>query len=128
MYQRIRPHLPQFAQYLLSGGTAAAAEIGSYQLLLMMGTWYVAADWISGGIGVLVAFTLHKYLVFKKKERTVQHAARFSVLQAANYIVQRGLVVLFVEVFGAPPLLGKILGIGVTVSWNFFIYKFLIYV
>jgi putative flippase GtrA len=34
---------------------------------------------------------------------------------------------MFVEVFGVHELWAKILGIGCTVMWNFFLYKFFVY-
>lgn len=127
MYAKIRPHLPQFLRYLGSGGTAAALEIGSYQLMLIAGIWYQIAAPLSGFIGLLTAFLGHKYIVFQKKEETAQHAWRFIVLQLINLVIQSLLVIMFVEVFGVHELWAKILGIGCTVMWNFFLYKFFVY-
>lgn len=107
---------------------AAALEIGSYQLMLWLGVWYAAAAFLSGLIGLTTAFLGHKYIVFQKKEETKQHLVRFAILQFTNLIIQTLLVALFVEVFGVDELLAKVLGIGCTVMWNFFLYKFFVYV
>lgn len=129
MYRRyIRPHLPQFFRYLLSGGSAAALELGSYKLMLLTGIWYLTAAIISSGIGLLSAFTFHKYFVFRKKENTTSHVVRYVILQGLNAIAQIALVYVFVEFVHVEPFLAKILAIGVVVSWNFFLYKFFVYV
>ena len=127
-YHAVRPHVPQMFRYLMSGGSAAALELGSFQLMQWAGVWYLIAGIISSGIGLLSAFTFHKYFVFKKKENTTSHVVRYLILQGMNALAQVGLLFVFVEYFGVAPFLGKILAIGVVVSWNFFLYKFFVYV
>ena len=128
MYHRLRHHAPQFLRYLVSGGGAAALELSSYKLMLMGGVWYLAAASISAGIGLVSAFTFHKYFVFKKKENTRSHVIRYVILQGFNAIAQVTFVFIFVEFFSIDEFIAKILGIGVVVSWNFFLYKFFVYV
>ena len=118
----------QFARYLFSGGTAAAAELLSYQGMLWAGIPYYVGAPLSGCIGIVVAFLLHKYFVFQKKEAVLRPSIRYSILTAWNLFAQWGLVIVFVEYAGLAPMLAKILGIGCTVSWNFFLYKFFVYV
>ena len=149
MYHRIKHHLPQFLTYLGSGFTAAGCELGSYKLLLMLlgREQYLAAAVLSSFIGLFMAFVLHKYVVFKKKERVINHAIRYVILQTWNIVAQAIIVYLIVDAAGALPavqaifasdalvghfmsleMFAKIAGIGTTVSWNFFLYKFLVYI
>ncbi len=128
MYKKFLPHLPQFLRYLVSGGSAAALELGSYKLMLLANVWYLAAASISAGIGLLSAFTFHKYFVFRKKENTRSHVVRYIILQGSNAIAQVSFVYIFVEFFSVDEFIAKILGIGIVVSWNFFIYKLFVYV
>ena len=127
-YHAVRPHVPQMMRYLMSGGSAAALELGSFQLMQWWDVWYLAAGIISSGIGLISAFTFHKFFVFKKKENTSSHVVRYLILQGMNALAQVGLLYMFVEYAGVSPFLGKILAIGVVVSWNFFLYKFFVYV
>ncbi len=127
VYHRVRPHAPQFLKYLLSGGTAAFLELSSYQLMLMTGLWYLGAATISSGVGLISAFILHKYFVFGKKENTRSQVIRYIILQGMNALAQIAFVFLFVEFFGIHEFMAKILGIGVVVSWNFFLYKLFVY-
>ena len=128
MYHRIRPHIPQILRYLVSGGSAAALELGSYKVMLVAGMWYLTATILSSAIGLTSAFTFHKYFVFKKKENTGSHAVRYVILQSCNAIAQVVFVYIFVEFAHIDPFFAKILAIGIVVSWNFFIYKFFVYV
>lgn len=129
MYHRIKPHLPQFFRYLVSGGSAAGLEIGSNQLMLWAWTrdWYFLAATISGAIGLTAAFIGHKFFAFKKKTETKKQMVRYVILQSCNYIAMLGLVTLFVEVLGIIPDYAKVLAIGITVMWNFPIYRFFVY-
>jgi putative flippase GtrA len=130
MYAKIRPHLPQLFRYLISGGSAAALEIGSNQLMLWMWgpDWYFLAASISGAIGLTAAFLGHKFFAFKKKSETKKQLVRYIILQACNYVAQLGMITLMVEVIGIPPSWAKVFAIGITVMWNFFIYKLFVYV
>ena len=128
MYKNLRSHLPQFLRYLGGGGSAAAIELTSYKLLLWAGMWYLAAAFTSGMLGLGSAFLFHKYFVFQKKDRTRRQVVRYALLQGWNALAQTGLVYVFVEFFSVEPFLAKILGIGCTVLWNFFLYKFFVYV
>lgn len=130
MYRHIRAHAPQFIRYLISGGTAAGLEIGSYQLMLWLwgNEFYFTAAKISGGVGLAAAFIGHKFFAFKKKNETGRQLVKYVILQACNYFAQLAMVFAFVEFAGIHPTAAKILGIGITVLWNFLIYKFLIYI
>jgi putative flippase GtrA len=129
VYKHIRPHLPQLIRYLIGGFGAAGMELGSYKLMLFVGVWYLAAGISSSGIGLVSAFLLHKYFSFRKQEKkgTGKQAVRYAILQGFNAIAQIGMLFVFVEFFGVEEFIAKILGIGITVCWNFFLYKFFVY-
>lgn len=128
MLKRVLPHLPQILRYLCSGGAAAALEICSNYGMLFAGVPYLASTVVSGLIGTVSAFLFHKYFVFQKRERTPEQLFRYIIQQAVNLAVQVGLVYLLVTFVGVQPGIAKILSIGLTVSWNFLIYKFFVYV
>ncbi len=128
MYHRVRSHLPQFLRYLVSGGTAAGLEIVSYQLMLWGGVWFFTAAKVSGAIGLLAAFIGHKFFAFKKKEQTSRQLIRYAILQACNFFAQIYMVYAFVVFMDIHETIAKILAIGITVLWNFLIYKFFVYV
>ncbi|MDD4319283.1 MAG: GtrA family protein [Candidatus Peribacteraceae bacterium] len=128
LWHRHLHHAFQFSRYLMSGGTAALTELLSYRLMLVLGMWYLLATPVSSGIGIVAAFVLHKYFVFKKKESVLKHSVRYAILTTWNILAQIFIVYALVEWTGMDPTLAKVLGIGTTVSWNFFLYKFFVYV
>jgi putative flippase GtrA len=127
MWKHLQAHGPQFARYLMSGFGAAFLELGSYKLMLLVGLWYLAAAIISAGVGLISAFVFHKYYSFRQKEKTAEQAIRYAILQAFNAFAQTGLVFVFVEFISVDAFIAKILGIGCTVTWNFFLYKLFVY-
>ncbi|MFA6523270.1 MAG: bifunctional glycosyltransferase family 2/GtrA family protein [Candidatus Peribacteraceae bacterium] len=128
-FLRTHRHLiTQFLRYLASGGTAAALELLSYKLLLILGVHYLVATPTSAIVGIVSAFLLHKYLVFRKKERFFHHAFRYGILTVWNILAQILIVYVLVDHLSIGPMWAKVIGIGVVVSWNFFFYKFLVYV
>jgi putative flippase GtrA len=126
---RARPHAWQFLRYLFSGGMAFVIDFGSFEVMTrLLGVWYVAATMISGLLGFFSAFVLHKYIVFAKKEQTRAQFVRYTILQMFNLLAQTLIVYMMVEYAGAPKEVAKIASIACSVSWNFFLYKFLVYV
>ena len=121
-------HLPQFSLYVLSGGTAAVVDFGSYALLIHMGVWYIAATVTSGVLGFATTFLMNKYVAFKKKNDFMRHLLRFFVVDMANIIVGAVALYALVDGLGMDKQVAKILTMGMVVLWNFFIYKFFVYV
>lgn len=128
MLRALLPHLTTFALYVLSGCTAAAADLGSYFLLLALGEWYIAASVVSGIVGFFAAFLLHKYLVFQKREAFMNHLGRYFIVDMANLAIITGLLYVLVDGVGMDPRPAKFVALAPVVLWNFFVYKFAVYV
>lgn len=110
------------------GGSANAIDIGMYYLLMFAGLWYLHAQFIGGAIGFVSAFYLHRRFAFRKSEKAGKHFLRFCMLGVFNYIAIATVLYVLVDVMGISEALAKIPANGVVVLWNFFIYKFLVYV
>jgi len=128
MFRAFLPHLTKFTLYVLSGGTAAVADLGSYFLLLSLGTWYIAASVASGIIGFFTAFLLHKYVVFRKRRAFMSHLGRYFVVDMINLAIITGFLYLLVGQGGMDPRPAKFVALAPVVLWNFFVYKFVVYV
>ncbi len=127
-YRMVRPHAPQILRYLIGGFTAAGAEIGSFQLMLLAGIPYMIGGPMSGIIGIITAFLVQKYFVFKKGGNFAGHGIRYALMTGWNFIAQNAVLIGTVELLGIHPTIGKVLSIGLAVSWNFLLYKFFVYV
>lgn len=123
-----KAHLRQFLLYIVSGGTSAIVEFGSYVLLLRIEVWYIVASVIAFILSYITAFLLHKYIVFRKPEDFLKHLRRHAAVEASNILVGIALLYVFVEYFGLGEEWGKIITMGLGVLWNFVLFKFLVFV
>ena len=126
--KRFLPHLTRFALYIFSGCSAAVADIGSYMLMININVWFIYASIISGVIGFITAFLLHKYIVFQKKEAFMRHLGRYFVVDMINLSIVTGLLYVLVDLWSMDPMPAKFVALAPVVLWNFFVYKFVVYV
>lgn len=118
----------QLAAYVLSGGLAAAVDIGLYLLLTRLGFFYVTASVASGVSGFISAFLFHKYGVFKARGQLQRHFVRYCLLGGWNLVAMNLILIACVELLGLSTDASKIVSNGSVVLWNFFLYKFFVYV
>ncbi|MDD5751782.1 MAG: GtrA family protein [Candidatus Peribacteraceae bacterium] len=128
MFQSLLPHLAKFTLYVLSGCAAAAADLGAYFLLLALGEWYIAASVIGGVVGFCTAFLLHKYVVFQKRQAFMNHLGRYFLVDMLNLAIITGFLYLLVDGAGMDPRPAKFVALAPVVLWNYFVYKFAVYV
>ncbi|UPA22501.1 GtrA family protein [Candidatus Peribacteria bacterium] len=127
-FRRLPLHARQFITYIFTGGSAAAIDIGLYLLLITLGLFYITASIISGVCGFISAFLLHKYVAFKKHDRIGNHFLRYCLLGLWNLFATTLVLYICVDIIGIPEEGAKILANASVVFWNFFLYKFLVYV
>ncbi|MDD5026161.1 MAG: GtrA family protein [Candidatus Peribacteraceae bacterium] len=129
--KRFIPFAKQFTKYIVSGGLAAVVDFGSYALLLRISNlhwWYTAASVTGSILGFITAFLLHKYFVFEKKNDFLKHLSRYIVADIINTGLTTLLLIGLVEWVGLGKEAAKIVAMGTVVAWNFFLYKFVVYV
>lgn len=120
--------LKQFATYVVMGSTATIIDIGSYWILLWLGVYFVTASVIGGVLGFLSAFLLHKYVAFKKYDKIAHHFVRFCLLGLWNLFATNVILYVCVRYIGIPDEYAKIVANASVVLWNFFLYKFVVYI
>lgn len=121
-------HARQILLYILSGGIAASVDFGGYSLLIHLGVWYLHASILSTIAAFFTTFLLNKYVVFRKKGVLLRHLIRFTIVDLINTILSNVLLYCFVTSISIEEHIAKIAAMGVVVLWNFFIYKFVVYV
>ncbi len=122
------PRFHQFLLYLFTGGSAAAIDIGLFFMLHRLGFFYITASVISGVIGFISAFLLHKYIAFQKHEKIGNHFVRYCILGLLNLCAMTFILYVCVQYLHIPKDIAKIISNASVVLWNFFLYKFLVYV
>ncbi|WP_050483065.1 GtrA family protein [Pseudomonas sp. Ant30-3] len=105
-----------FARFLVSGGVNTVLTYGAYLLLLKMFSYKIAYT-ISYLAGILLAFTLNRYFVFKSHQGA-KSALLFPFIYVIQYVLSIVIIWAWVEKFGlniaAAPLISIILTIPVT--------------
>ena len=108
----------KFAGYVLSGGAAAVVDAGGFVLFLHVGLTTVPAAIMSFGIAAAVNFLLSAQFVFKQK-RSYRGFLTFLAAALAGLAVNVSVTVAVAVLLGVPPILAKIVGIGMAFSLNF---------
>ena len=128
MKQFVMLHIRRFTMYVLSGFGAAIADLGSYFILLHFDVWYIAASVMSGILGFVTAFLLHKYIVFQKNSAFIKHLVRYFIVDMINLGIITLILYGLVEHIGIDAGIAKFVALAPVVLWNFFVYKFFVYV
>ncbi len=128
MTDTLKRHAHQLFLYLLSGGTGAVVELGTYLLLLHWRVWYITASVVAFALSYITAFFLHKYIVFKKPEDFFKHLKRHLTVEGFNVLAINALLYCLVEYSPLGEEWSKILTMGLSAAWNFMLFKFLVFV
>ncbi|MDP2593802.1 MAG: GtrA family protein [bacterium] len=117
-------------RYLLSGGTAAAANLAVlYILVHFFHMWYLEAAVLSFIVGMCVSFVLQKFFTFshfsteKLKRQTSLHAS----LQLVNLVLNTALMYAGVDLLHIPYLLAQFLISAGMAVYSFLFYKYLVF-
>jgi len=118
----------EIAKYIIVGLSSFVIDFGLFYLLFTFaGLWYIFATLISQAVAIAYNFTLNRNWSFKSNGEKKKQFVRYMALQIWNYLFAAGALWIFVSQFDISPLLGKFFAIAIIVSWNFIIYKFVIY-
>lgn len=104
------------------GAVASLTDIGLlYAFCEWGGMWYLSAATLSFCCGMLVSYTLNKYLTFHDEN---QHYARqfttFALISAGSLLVNIGIIWLGVTIFALNYLVAKIIATLCAVFWNYY--------
>jgi putative flippase GtrA len=120
----------QFIRYVLVGGLAASVEYSSFYLLFSKAHMsLVLANGLSFCLGLGLAFALNRLWAFSSHEYDKKAAHQFSfyaALAVFNLLLTLALVGMFKHL-GIDPLIGKLLAMATTSSWNFILLKLLVF-
>jgi putative flippase GtrA len=116
----------QFAGYLLTGGAAAVVDAGGFALLLQAGIAMLPAATASFLVAAVVNFQLSARFVFRQKP-TGRGFLLFLAGALIGWAVNVAVTVTVARLFGVPPVLAKIVGIGLAFSINFLLNRLVVF-
>jgi GtrA-like protein. len=118
----------QFAKYFITGIIAVILDMSSLIFLKEIGHLPAWLAVIANQAFVLVfVFLMNKYWSFKEQSLTHRQLFRFSLVVAYNYSFAVTAMYVFNHRLNFDYRLVRLASIILSVSWNFFLYKYFVY-
>lgn len=120
--------LAQFKKYIVTGCTSFCLEYTIFYILYRyLGMWYILANTITYMVIFWFNFLANRLWSFQSKDNLKRQLTLYGILFAFNLAATNGLMYFLSDMVGVTPLISKILVMGAVVSWNFILYKKVIY-
>ena len=118
----------QFKRYLITGFLSFGVEYALFILLLkVFGVWYMAANALVYIVVFWLNFLMHRFWSFQSKGNAWRQVFLYTILFFINLAAISLLMYVFTGMLGINPMISKVLVMGAVVSWNFILYKKVIY-
>ncbi len=118
----------QFIRYLITGFVSFATEITLlYVLTEYARLWYLLSNTIAYIVVFWLNFLLNKFWSFRSRENFRRQLWLYSMLFIFNLGAVSALMYLLTDVLHLYYLVSKVLVMGMVVTWNFVLYKKVIY-
>lgn len=118
----------QFYRYVLVGFLSFVTETSLLYLLTdHIKLWYIYSNSIAYIIVFWINFLLNRFWSFKSKQYLPAQLAMYLVLFVINLFASNGMLYLLTSIFNIYYLISKIFAVALVVSWNFIIYKKVIF-
>ena len=132
MIQKIKKLLNrETVTYLIFGGLTTLVGFGTYGLFSYIGMSVLFSQTLSSALAILFAFITNKLIVFESKswdaKTVLRELASFCAGRLATFLIETGLLLLFVEKLGFPNLPVKCVTMVQVVVGNYVISKFAVF-
>lgn len=124
------PRLHPLLRYLVAGGLNTAATFALYAALVLLGVGYQLANLAGWIFGLLNAYALGRWFVFREAPapaRSSAQFAQFAVLHVTSYAVSALLLHLLVGSWGWGKIAAQAIVIPAVVILNFTASKYIIF-
>ncbi len=119
----------QFIRYFIIGIFGVVLDMSSMILFKEMFGWApITAVIVNQAFLLVYVFLLNKYWSFRNKDMPHKQIARFLTLAGFNYIISVFAMYVFNHKLEFDYRLVRLVTIALAVSWNFFLYKYWVYV
>ena len=117
----------QLVGYIVVGSTSYLVDVG---LLVLARSVFRAPLWLATTLGfwtsILVNFALNRWL-FRSSGRMAGHVLRYAALLGVNFGLTLVIVYAFVAA-GSTAVIGKIVAAALMTTWNYWLYRRLVFV
>jgi putative flippase GtrA len=119
--------MPVVEQFLKFGVVGVSNTLLTFvvftALIKVFGVWYVAASALGFVVGACNGFLLNRSWTFRGHGGGSGAALRWAIVQCGGLGADLGLIYLFVDGAGLPPLLGQALATVLVVGATFFVNR-----
>lgn len=114
-------------RYLVVGGGAFLIDVGLLALLHdLWGLSLVVATPAAFLLSFAVTYLLQRTFTFSSDAGVASSAVKYTALVAFNTVATTGIVA-GVAALGLPWIVGKVVAVGSTTVWNYFLYRYWIF-
>ena len=115
--------LKQLIAYLAIGGGTALLELGIFQALItFLGVNVAIANVVALVVSTTTNFCLNGFVNFKMSSNPLKAAIKYLLLFATNMAFSTFTIKFFSDL-GAIPIVVKVITMTMMTTWNFFLYK-----
>lgn len=111
-----------FARFLLSGGFNTLVTYGIYLLLLNVLS-YKTSYTVAYVAGIVLAYSLNRYFVFKSHQG-IKSVALFPLVYLAQYLTSLLILWVWVEKLGLDSRIAPLIAIAITVPMTFVLSRY----
>lgn len=120
--------LIQGIKYVIVGFTSAGIEFALLHILTTaLQVSVIPANSIAYACSFIVNFLLNKFWSFASRGDMKKQLIRYSLLFGLNLAVSNTIMYVLTSFIHLPVMAAKVFAVGAVVSWNFVIYKKIIY-
>lgn len=118
-------NMRMFVKYIILAGFATLVDMGLlYSLTEFLYIWYLLSAAISYFIGMLVNYSLNKYLTFKNRsKRVIPQFGLFVVVASIGLGFNLLILFFLVEFMNLWYMFAKLIAIFIVMFWSFFAHK-----
>ncbi len=118
----------QFIRYIITGVSSFIIEYFLFFLLFrLLGIYELIANTVVVTIVFWFNFLMNRYWSFQSKEKPGKQLLLYLALFSFNTVISNLFIYIGVTIFGISPLISKVVVMCLIVTWNFVIYKKVIY-
>jgi putative flippase GtrA len=124
------PKLQPLLRYLVAGAGNTAATFALYAALVMVGVDYQLANAIGWVFGLMNAYVLGRWFVFREARAPVRSSSQFvqfAIVHVASYALSAFLLLLLVGNWGWDKIAAQAIVIPAVVLVNFTASKYLVF-
>jgi putative flippase GtrA len=120
--------LKQLLRYLIVGFSTVGLEFVNLRLFTeYIGLWYLASNTIAYIISFVFNFFLNRFWSYKSSGTIKRQMPLYGVLFIINLALSNLVMYLLTDILRIMYMISKIFSVGLVVSWNFIIYKKVIF-